>query len=99
MYQDGKGLEVQIRTEIKKDWSFISAVAVQIGSNVIEVHSNGRYYIDGVEEVDIFRAKLSGHRMTWKSTRIHPGLNFELFTIYLENDAKIHVEVKNSLLD
>ena len=99
MFGSGQGLEVQIRTTIRNDWSFTSAAALKIGSSILEVHSNGDYLLDGEKDVDLFSETLSGHRITWQNERINADLNFHLFTVHLGEGKKVYVEVKNNLLD
>jgi hypothetical protein len=42
------GLDVHIRTKIRRDMSYISSAALRIGSDVLEVESQGVYYLNGV---------------------------------------------------
>ena len=99
MFGSGKGLEVQIRTTIRNDWSYISAAALKIGNSILEVRANGEYFLDGTKGVDLFMTKLSGHRISWQNKRINAGLSFHQFTVYLGMESKIIIEVKNNLLD
>lgn len=47
-FADGLGLDLQIRTEIKADWSRISNAAVKIGDDILEVLVDGSHYFNGV---------------------------------------------------
>lgn len=99
MYHHGKGLEVQIRTEIQEFWSITSAVAVKIDSSVLEIQSSGKYFLDGAENVDLLNANIAGHRITWQSKIMDSEANWIIFSIHLANGANIHVTVRNKLLD
>jgi hypothetical protein len=47
-FESGLGLDVHIRTKIRRDMSYISSAALRIGSDVLEVESQGVYYLNGV---------------------------------------------------
>jgi hypothetical protein len=47
-FESGLGLDVHVRTQIRRDFSFIVAAALRIGTDVLEVASKGVYYLDGV---------------------------------------------------
>jgi hypothetical protein len=47
-FESGLGLDVHIRTKIRHDMSYISSVALRISSDVLEVESQGVYYLNGV---------------------------------------------------
>jgi hypothetical protein len=47
-FAGGLGLEVQVRTEIRHDWSFIAETVVKIGNDFLEVGSHAAFYINGV---------------------------------------------------
>ena len=106
-YGNGLGLEVQLRTQIRNgdNWSFISAVAIQIGDSTLEVDADGNFFLDGDANVDLFSTKLSGRRITWQSTRIKSGLTFQQFTVHLgtngnsNEDEKFIIHVKHGLLN
>jgi hypothetical protein len=47
-FESGLGLDVHIRTKIRRDMSYISSAALRIGSDILEVESQGVYYLNGV---------------------------------------------------
>jgi hypothetical protein len=47
-FESGLGLDVHIRTKIRREMSYISSAALRIGSDVLEVESQGIYYLNGV---------------------------------------------------
>lgn len=51
-FNDGLGLNVHIRTQIKSTWSFIEAAVLQIGDHMLEVTGadGGKYWLNGEKE-------------------------------------------------
>jgi hypothetical protein len=47
-FGSGSGLDVHIRTKIRRDMAYISSAVLRIGSDVLEVESQGVYYLNGV---------------------------------------------------
>jgi hypothetical protein len=52
-FESGLGMDVHIRTKIRRDMSYISSAALRIGSDILEVESQGVYYINGVLNADL----------------------------------------------
>ena len=50
-FADHLGLHLHIRTTIRRDWSFISEVALQIGDDILEVRSRGEFTWNGVDNL------------------------------------------------
>jgi hypothetical protein len=46
-FGSGLGLDVHIRTKIRRDMSYISGATVRIGADILEVASQGIYYLNG----------------------------------------------------
>jgi hypothetical protein len=47
VFESGLGLDVHIRTKLRRDMSYISSAALKIGSDLLEVESQGVYYLNG----------------------------------------------------
>jgi hypothetical protein len=47
-FESGLGLDVHIRTHMRRDMSYISSAALRIGPDLLEVGSQGVFYINGV---------------------------------------------------
>jgi hypothetical protein len=58
-FESGLGMDVHIRTQIRNGMSFISSAALRIGTDVLEVASQGVYYLNGVAGADL-PAEFSG---------------------------------------
>jgi hypothetical protein len=52
-FESGKGLDVHIRTSIRRDFSYISSAVLRIGEDVLEVRSQGVYFLNGVASADL----------------------------------------------
>jgi hypothetical protein len=52
-FESGLGLDVHIRTHMRRDMSYISSAALRIGTDVLEVESQGVYYLNGVAGADL----------------------------------------------
>jgi hypothetical protein len=59
-FAKGLGMEVQIRTKARYEYSFVEAAAIRIGDDVLEVSSYGEYMFNGVENADLKNAKFMG---------------------------------------
>jgi hypothetical protein len=49
----GLGLDVHIRTKLRRDMSYISAAVLRMGTDVLEVESQGVYYLNGVAGAEL----------------------------------------------
>jgi hypothetical protein len=58
-FESGLGLDVHIRTHMRRDLSYISSVALRMGADVLEVESQGVYSLNGVTGTDL-PSELSG---------------------------------------
>jgi hypothetical protein len=52
-FEAGLGLDVHIRTKLLNDMSYIASAALRIGSDVLEVESQGVYWLNGVLNADL----------------------------------------------
>ena len=94
------GFEVQIRTEIRNVWSFISAVAIRIGNDILEVDSSGHHYINGVGGLDLVTDKQSletVYPISWRMEYVgkHTG---QIYTINLHGDNQQEQEGANTVV-
>mmetsp|Transcript_32020 Transcript_32020/g.77929 ORF Transcript_32020/g.77929 Transcript_32020/m.77929 type:complete len:867 (+) Transcript_32020:250-2850(+) len=87
-FGNGLGFEVQIRTEISNVWSFISAAAIRIGNDILEVDSSGHHYVNGVGGLDPITDKQALETVfpiSWRMEYVgkHTG---QIYTINLHGD-------------
>jgi hypothetical protein len=52
-FESGKGLDIHIRTTIRRDFSYISSAVLRIGADVLEVESQGVYYFNGAANAEL----------------------------------------------
>jgi hypothetical protein len=52
-FGSGLGLDVHIRTKLRRDMSYISSATVRIGTDILEVESQGLYYLNGVANAEL----------------------------------------------
>jgi hypothetical protein len=52
-FESGLGFDVHIRTQIRREFSFIAFAALRIGQDVLEVASQGVYWFNGVLNADL----------------------------------------------
>jgi hypothetical protein len=52
-FESGLGLDVHIRTTIRRDMSYISSAVIRIGKDVLEVESQGVYWLNGALNADM----------------------------------------------
>jgi hypothetical protein len=52
-FESGSGLDVHIRTKIRRDMAYISSAALRIGKDVLEVESQGVYWLNSVQNADL----------------------------------------------
>jgi hypothetical protein len=55
-FADFKGLQIQLRTKQRYEYSYVEAAAIQIGDEILEVGSHGQYFFNGVENADLKHA-------------------------------------------
>ena len=66
----GLGMEIHARTEIRRSWSFITAVAIRIGEDILEVHGGveeNSYWMNGKFQGDLSTQRLGGFEVKYKN--------------------------------
>jgi hypothetical protein len=86
-FESGLGLDVHIRTKIRRDMSYISSAALRIGSDVLEVESQGVYYLNGVLSAAL-PAKFSGFAFS----HTQPTDKQHVFEVYLGGRERIKLK-------
>lgn len=84
--ENGKTLDIAIRTKVRHDYSYIESAAIKIGGEILEVSSFGDYALNGVTNAEMPN-NLSGYTVT------HTQLNKKKhdFVLELGNGEKISV--------
>jgi hypothetical protein len=81
------GLDVQIRTQIRRGMSFISSAALRIGTDVLEVSSQGVYYLNDVAGANV-PAEFSG----FPFTHTQPTDKQHVFDVHLGGRERIKIK-------
>jgi hypothetical protein len=85
-FGSGLGLDIHIRTKLRRDMSYISGATVRIGSDVLEVESQGVYSFNGVANAEL-PSKFSGFAFA----HTQPTDKQHVFEIYLGDSEHITV--------
>jgi hypothetical protein len=86
-FESGVGLAVHIRTKIRRDMSYISSAALRIGSDILEVASQGVYWFNGVLKADL-PAELAGFAFS----HTQPTATQHMFEVHL--GGREHIKLK-----
>jgi len=93
LFDSGQGLSLHIHTTMHCDWSFISAAMLCIGDEILEVHSKGLYWLNGVAG-----ALLPTHLAGFPIESEHYGNSHHHFFVDLGHMGKVVVKVFNEFL-
>jgi hypothetical protein len=83
----GKGLDVHIRTTIRRDFSYISSAVLRIGEDILEVGSQGVYFLNGVANADL-PSEFSG----FEFSHTQPIKHQNVFEVHLVGRQRIKVK-------
>jgi hypothetical protein len=86
-FESGLGLDVHIRTQMRGDMSYISSAVLRIGSDVLEVESQGVYYLNGVTGAEL-PSEFSG----FEFSHTQPTDKQHVFEIHLGGRERIKVK-------
>jgi hypothetical protein len=94
----GLGLEIQVRTEIRHDWSFIAETTVKIGNDVLEVGNHAAFHMNGVAAEQLTKSaelqELSGFPVRY----FNYGSRRHKFEVDLGSKGKVVIKVYNEFL-
>jgi hypothetical protein len=86
-FESGLGLDVHIRTKLRRDMSYISSVSLRIGKDVLEVASQGVYWFNNA-----LKADLPDEFAGFAFLHTHPTDKQHLFDVYLGD--REHIKIK-----
>jgi len=97
-FQDGKGLDVHVRTKIEDIYSLISAVAIQVGDTIFEFNhetvGEPEFFMNGVEISDLPHTDNKDFLVTKHEVHSEEyNTNLQVYTIDLGRDSVIKIEV------
>jgi hypothetical protein len=92
------GLEIQIRTEIRHDWSFIAHTAIKIGNDILEVGGHGEFALNGIAGEKLTAnadlQSLNGFVVKY----FNDGTRRHTFKVDIGHQQKIVIKVYNEFL-
>jgi hypothetical protein len=86
-FGSGLGLDVHIRTKIRRDMSYISSATVRMGTDILEVASQGIYYLNGEAG-----AELPDYFSGFTLSHTQPTDKQHVFEVQLGGSEKIKVK-------
>jgi hypothetical protein len=86
-FGSGLGMDLHIRTKIRRDVSYISSAVLRIGSDVLEVESQGVYHLNGVAGAEL-PSKFSG----FEFLHTQPTDNQHVFEVHLGGRSRIKLK-------
>jgi hypothetical protein len=87
-FESGMGLDVHIRTKIRRSMSYISSAALRIGNDLLEVESQGVYWLNGVLNAAPLPAEFSGFAFS----HTQPTDKQHVFEVHLGGRERIKVK-------
>jgi cysteine-rich repeat protein len=86
-FESDMDLDVQIRTHMRRDMSYISNAAVRIGADILELQSHGVYHFNGVAGVEL-PSKFAG----FEFLHTQPTAKQHVFEIHLGGRERIKLK-------
>jgi hypothetical protein len=86
-FESGKGLDVHIRTTIRRDFSYISSAVLRMGEDMLEVGSQGAYFLNGVASADL-PSEFSG----FEFIHTQPIEHQHVFEVHLGGQQRIKIK-------
>jgi cysteine-rich repeat protein len=86
-FGSGLGLDVHIRTKLRRDMSYISSATLRIGKDILEVESQGIYYMNGV-----LGAKLPEEFSGFAFSHTKPTDNLNVFAVHSGVEERINIK-------
>jgi hypothetical protein len=92
-FESGLGLDVHIRTKMRGDMSYISSAVLRIGSDVLEVESQGLYHLNGVVNAEL-PSEFSG----FEFLHTQPTDKQHVFVVHLGGRERIKLKTYKELV-
>jgi hypothetical protein len=97
-FASGLGLEIQIRTEMRHDWSFIADAALKTGDEVLEVGNRAVYHYNGVLGEKYTKNTELPELSGFPVTHFNYGAKRHKFEVDLGCKGKVIIKVYNEFL-
>jgi cysteine-rich repeat protein len=92
-FKSGLGLDVHIRTHIRRDMSYITSAAIRIGIDILEVESQGVYYLNGE-----FGVALPDQFSGFAFSHTQPTDKQHVFEVHLGGRERIKIKTYNDFV-
>jgi hypothetical protein len=88
-FRDGLGMDIHMRTKIRRNWSFVDVATLRIGADVLEVKGgkDERYWINGVEHDATPNSSISGFPIRYQRANSKQ----RVFIVDIGNDQMIEI--------
>jgi hypothetical protein len=91
-FESALGLDVHIRTKLRRDMSYIFSAVIRIGKDLLEVESQGVYWLNGVLNADLPK-EFSGFPFSYTQ----PTYRQHVFEVYLGGRERIKLKTYKNL--
>jgi hypothetical protein len=90
-FGSGLGLDLHIRSTMNDNWTYISALALKIGDDVLEVASHGVYHLNGEKGADM-PSTISGFPVSYTSKKGSSGYQHHYFDVDMGGNRHILIK-------
>jgi hypothetical protein len=88
-FGNGLGMDIHIRTKHRRNFSYISHLALRMGDEVLEVAGKGQYYLNGIENAPLPN-EIAGYKITHSMS--HKKNGYPWYTIHLDDNERIVIK-------
>jgi hypothetical protein len=90
---EGRPLDVDVRTKIRHDYSYVESAAIKLGNDTLEVASYGDYFLNGIAGATM-PAFVGGYPVTHSN----PSKKIHIFEVAIADDEKIVIKTFKDLV-
>jgi hypothetical protein len=87
-FGDGLGMDVHIRTKHRRNFSYISNLALRLGDEVFEVAGKGQYYLNGIENAPLSNT-ISGYEIVQS---VNSKTGYPMYTVYVSDNERVIIK-------
>lgn len=94
-FRDGTGMDIHIRTQRTRQWSYIESAVVRIGGDTLEVmggHDGARFWVNKIKGEDNIALSLAGY--PFKSRKLSPKAH--QYVLDLGHSVEIEIKTWNA---
>jgi hypothetical protein len=87
-FGNGLGMDIHIRTKHRRNFSYISHLALRIGTDIFEVAGKDHYYLNGIDNAPLPN-QISGYVITHS---VNPHTGYPMYTIHVSDAERIIIK-------